>query len=681
MYGLVTSPKDWSVYRDSELLKMTGEVQVEEKGHLEEMTYGFGQMEDGNLWAIQEVMETTSSATRVWGAVLGYMIVYVDDVLMVGTREVTDSASSTIKRKWSTSNPEYAEPGGPPMRFLGIETQRLEDGTYYLHQGSYVREVLERHGGGGVSTFVRVPEEKEEGVPDLTTVKEAQKITGELLWLASKTRPDISWAVMKMSQWAVKRPAWTLELGAAVLAYVRSSMDHGLLYPPEVPRDQDPDLSRRRPRREGTIEVLVDASFSPGDSHSVTGTMILLAGCPIQWESKKQGLMALSTAEAELTALLEGLQAGRSVRALVELLLPNVNLELYNDNRAAVILASGSGGGWRTRHLRIRAACLAEALKVGELSLDHRAGTALWADALTKALPSQALERFCVGVLLKPKGVEDVRKVTQSLPMEDSLRVSKCMMLMLAGASLVPGSSAGEVCEKGEPETMTSGSMFGDLGWLVVLAGLVCLLHMIKELGMDMVKRLISGRENVKVKLLNEQAIAPQKGSNGAAGWDVATTMAVQIDPGERRLLSTGLALELPRGCYGRLASRSSLASQGLEVAGGVIDADFRGEVKVIMVNHGSQPKVFEVGDRIAQIIVEKIAEVPMVVSSRLSSTVRGEGGFGSSGSAARSLRVPSSARRGERVPEEALFARGEPRDEGRLHEPDDLLPEGRTSL
>lgn len=75
--------------------------------------------------------------------------------------------------------------------------------------------------------------------------------------------------------------------------------------------------------------------------------------------------MSLSTAEAELTALVEGLQAGRSVRSLVALLMEDVELELYSDNRAAVILASGAGGGWRTRHLRIRASCLAEALKTG----------------------------------------------------------------------------------------------------------------------------------------------------------------------------------------------------------------------------------------------------------------------------------------------------------------------------
>ena len=75
-------------------------------------------------------------------------------------------------------------------------------------------------------------------------------------------------------------------------------------------------------------------------------------------------------------------QTGRSVRALVELLVKKVDLELYNDNRVAVVLSSGSVGSWRTRHLRIRAHCLTEALKMGELTLDHRVGASLWADCI-----------------------------------------------------------------------------------------------------------------------------------------------------------------------------------------------------------------------------------------------------------------------------------------------------------
>ena len=104
MYGLVTSPKDWSVYRDAELLKMRGKVTVPKETTGEDvMHFGFQPMKDSNLWAIKEVDNGKSSSEEVWGRVLGYMIVYVDDVLMVGNKEVTDVAASTIQRVWSTS--------------------------------------------------------------------------------------------------------------------------------------------------------------------------------------------------------------------------------------------------------------------------------------------------------------------------------------------------------------------------------------------------------------------------------------------------------------------------------------------------------------------------------------------------------------------------------------------------
>eukprot|EP00913_Durusdinium_trenchii_P022880 g21482.t1 len=268
-------------------------------------------MEDSNLWAIQEFVATEDGARR-WGKVLGHMIVYVDDVLMLRPKNITEAASSTIQSRWSTSSPEYASIGGDSMRFLGIEIRRLEDGTYLLHQECYAREVLERHPGVLASPFIKVPEgEEDEEAASLPKVREAQKITGELLWLSGKTRPDLAWAVMKMAQSALKRPRWTVELGKALLAYVKSSLDFGLHYTSQVPEDSCPDLQRVKPRHSGTLEVLVDASFSPGDGHSISGTIVLLAGCPIQWESKKQSLMALSTAEAELTAIVDGLQTGR----------------------------------------------------------------------------------------------------------------------------------------------------------------------------------------------------------------------------------------------------------------------------------------------------------------------------------------------------------------------------------
>ena len=338
---------------------------------------------------------------------------------------------------------------------------------------------------------------EEEEIPSLPKVREAQKVTGELLWLSGKARPDISWAVMHMAQCAVKKPRWTILLGQAVLAYIKHTVNYGLHYSKEVPVDADPDLQRRKPRHRGTLEVLVDASFGPGDGHSITGTIVLLAGAPIQWESHKQSLMSLSTAEAELTALVEGLH-GRSVRALVSLLLEKVELELFNDNRAAIILASGSGGGWRTRHLKIRASTLAEAVKLKELSLDHRPGTSLWADALTKALPTQSLERFCAGIGLGDSEMfkeTTEKKDRHSTPSQDSMKLMKSISLLAVGASMMPGSMAAETPAEGQCASTPESSSWVDHGWLLMLAGLVCLLHLAKDLGWSLAKRLVSKEE------------------------------------------------------------------------------------------------------------------------------------------------------------------------------------------
>ena len=173
---------------------------VESPGDGQPRCFAFRSMEDPNLWATQE-FTTADDGTRQWGHVLGHMIVYVDDILMVASKEVTDSASSTIRGKWSMSAPEYATVGGQSMRFLGIEIQRLGDGSYFLHQECYAREIIDRRAGCTSSPFIKIPEEpQEEQAVSLPKIRQAQKITGELLWLSGKTRPDLSWAIMKMAQ-------------------------------------------------------------------------------------------------------------------------------------------------------------------------------------------------------------------------------------------------------------------------------------------------------------------------------------------------------------------------------------------------------------------------------------------------------------------------------------------------
>jgi dUTP pyrophosphatase len=123
--------------------------------------------------------------------------------------------------------------------------------------------------------------------------------------------------------------------------------------------------------------------------------------------------------------------------------------------------------------------------------------------------------------------------------------------------------------------------------------------------------------------------------SEGAAGLDLRAAEACDIVAGGRALVPTGLAIALPPGFEGQVRPRSGLAAKhGITVlnAPGTIDSDYRGEVKVILVNHGDGPFRIARGDRIAQLIVAPVTRVEIAEVETLDATARGGGGFGSSG-------------------------------------------------
>ncbi len=138
---------------------------------------------------------------------------------------------------------------------------------------------------------------------------------------------------------------------------------------------------------------------------------------------------------------------------------------------------------------------------------------------------------------------------------------------------------------------------------------------------------------NIKVKRLHPTAKLPERGTNWSAGADISCLEAFTLKPGERKAVPTGLIVEIPPGWYGRVAPRSGLAGrQGIDTLGGVVDCDFRGEVLVLVINHGDSPVNFGAGERIAQLIIERAAICDFVWEEDLSETERGDGGFGSTG-------------------------------------------------
>ena len=146
-------------------------------------------------------------------------------------------------------------------------------------------------------------------------------------------------------------------------------------------------------------------------------------------------------------------------------------------------------------------------------------------------------------------------------------------------------------------------------------------------------------RVKMKVKKFFDTAIIPTKGSSGAAGYDLYANIAdgaETINPYETKKISTGLGMEIPHGYAGLIFARSGLATKrGLRPANcvGVVDSDYRGDVGVILVNHGLEQFCVMQGDRIAQMVINKVEQVDFVQVAELDETSRGAGGFGSTGS------------------------------------------------
>ena len=142
-------------------------------------------------------------------------------------------------------------------------------------------------------------------------------------------------------------------------------------------------------------------------------------------------------------------------------------------------------------------------------------------------------------------------------------------------------------------------------------------------------------RLDVAAVRLDRELPLPALAMPGDAGLDLRASEAVMLGPGERRLVPTGLAVAIPEGHAGLVPPRSGLAMQkGVTVlnAPGLIDSGYRGELKVLLVNHGAAAVAIARGERIAQLVVQPVAQARLIEVERLPDSARGEGGFGSTG-------------------------------------------------
>lgn len=142
-----------------------------------------------------------------------------------------------------------------------------------------------------------------------------------------------------------------------------------------------------------------------------------------------------------------------------------------------------------------------------------------------------------------------------------------------------------------------------------------------------------AGDQYLKFVRLSDTARIPFKGSAQAAGFDLYASEETIIRARDKAIVATDLIISVPEGTYGRIAPRSGLAAKYfIDVGAGVIDADYRGPLNILLFNHSDEPFKINVGDRIAQLICEKIVYPELMEVQNLDKTIRGASGYGSSG-------------------------------------------------
>ena len=380
MYGLDTSPADWATFRDRHLGTFRWETQTH-RCHL-------ARSPEPNIWSImgvpKEQYPTPNLNDDAYANPLGFLIVYVDDVLCAGPREVVESTLARVRKEWTCSEVEWV--GDTQwLKFCGMQL-RWQGDTLLLGQPDFARELLERHGpvpGRQVPLpkIDLVPEEEES--PDPDAVKQCQQLLGELLWLSGRTRPDLAFAISTLSGWVTRCPRRVKELGRHVLGYLQETVDMVLSYGSCLDDQGQPNADLRK------VTLLSDASHAPQGLRGCQGILALWGNALVQWESRRQPFAALSSTEAELIGYVDALTMGESLQVILNVLEHNDlvesgQFEIRGDNLSGIQLLLAPDGPWRTRHLRLRSFVLRERLAAREWRVQHTPGSELAADLLTK---------------------------------------------------------------------------------------------------------------------------------------------------------------------------------------------------------------------------------------------------------------------------------------------------------
>ena len=261
------------------------------------------------------------------------------------------------------------------MEVAKLKDSKTEREVWYVFQASYIKDLISKAGEEVKKKKVPITRdqsaqlgEKDEKV-EVEDVRQSQKQVGELLWIVTRTRPDLMYAVSRMGSLVTKSPTKVNEIYQQVIGYLLRTSNEGLSF-------------KSSPGDAPVLEVFTDASFAPDGRESHGSFVVEFLVCPIFWRSGKQSFVTLSTAEAEMMEVIEGMVAGESVLVMASEIFKGVARKVWTDSQSAQATLCLESGSWRTRHLRIRATAARQAFQRAEWLLQQK----MIADIGTKPL-------------------------------------------------------------------------------------------------------------------------------------------------------------------------------------------------------------------------------------------------------------------------------------------------------
>ena len=413
IYGLREAPSLWQDERTSEMTKVKFKVQGETAKVIVSQVHQSLCMivKERDLIDNPEISQYGITKRVEPSKILAMIGIYVDDYLTVGQPETVEKFLSYLRRLWNTSDPQYLSQSNE-LPFLGLTIQRSPSGLF-LHQVQYAELLLEEHAAhipkrartttGEAESFKE--EQNPAEPPDMSNpehlswIKLGQKIIGALLWLSTRTRPDLSCAVSLVSQALFKDLKKLKDRLRHLLQYLKSTKNLGLSYP--FPKGASNKFSLTE------FTVYTDSSFAPAGKQSQTGIAVFLTYGTVRhlihWQSGKEKKMAESSAESELYALSTGHKVGRNFRLMVhETLADDILLNLRCDNEATIAMLDNPS--WRTRYLSIYGETIRQEVKLENAILTYVDTNHQLADVLTKPTSAAVNDRIYPLWGLIPKG-------------------------------------------------------------------------------------------------------------------------------------------------------------------------------------------------------------------------------------------------------------------------------------